>query len=205
MQPVVLASGSQYRARLLTRLNIPFTSLSPDIDESANEAERATDLASRLARQKAHRVCELLAARAGDAQSDDANSTPIIIASDQVASHGATILGKPGTFERACAQLAGMSAQEVTFFTALYLLNTRTQETFSAQDVTRVSLRALDTRSIERYVTADHPLDCAGSFKVESLGISLFDAVHTKDPTALVGLPMIKLCAGLRQFGLSVP
>ena len=205
MQPVVLASGSQYRARLLARLNIHFTSLSPDIDESVYEVEPPAELASRLARQKADRACELLALSAEGAQFDEPHSTPIIIASDQVASHGSMILGKPGTFERASAQLASMSAQDVTFFTALFMLCTRTNESFSAMDVTRVRLRELDAQSIARYVTADDPLDCAGSFKVESLGISLFEAVHTEDPTALIGLPMIKVCEGLRQFGLRVP
>ena len=150
MQPVVLASGSQYRAQLLTRLNIPFTSLSPDIDECVYEAEQPAALASRLARQKAQRARELLARRVDDTAPEDdtvpeiVDSTPIIIASDQVASHGSVILGKPETSERACAQLAGMSAQEVTFFTALFMLNTLTNASFSAVDVTRVRLRELD-------------------------------------------------------------
>jgi len=205
MQPVVLASGSRYRAQLLARLNIRFTAVSPDIDETALEAELPADLASRLARQKAQRAKEMLELSATNHGHQAPGDTRIIIASDQVASNGSLILGKPGTFQRACEQLAGMSGREVSFFTSLFILNTDNEATFTAMDVTRVKLRELDEQSISRYVTADTPLDCAGSFKVESLGISLFDAVHTNDPTALIGLPMIKLCEGLRKFGLVLP
>lgn len=205
MQPVVLASGSRYRAQLLARLNIRFTAVSPDIDETALKAELPADLAGRLARHKAHRAKELLRLSATNRVHAARGQASLIIASDQVASNGSHILGKPGTFQRACEQLASMSGQEVSFFTSLLILNTYNEETFAAMDVTRVRLRELDEQSIARYVTADNPLDCAGSFKVESLGISLFDDVHTNDPTALIGLPMIKVCEGLRKFGLALP
>jgi len=205
MQAVVLGSGSQYRAQLLTRLNIRFTTISPDIDESAKPHELPVDLAARLARQKAHRVKDLLQRVRNTTQPQQSEHLPIIIASDQVASNSSLALSKPGTVEKACAQLASMSDGDVTFFTSLFMLNTRTDETFSAMDVTQVKLRKLDAHEIARYVAADDPLQCAGSFKVESLGISLFQAIQSDDPTALIGLPMIKLCEGLRRFGLDVP
>lgn len=205
MQAVVLGSGSQYRAQLLTRLNIRFTTISPDIDESAKPDELPVDLAARLARQKAHKAKDQLIGAVHATQPQQPAHLPIIIASDQVASNSSIVLGKPGTVEKACSQLASMSGSDVTFFTSLFMLNTRTDATFSAMDVTQVKLRKLDAHEIARYVAADDPLQCAGSFKVESLGISLFQAIQSDDPTALIGLPMIKLCEGLRRFGLDVP
>ena len=204
MQAVVLASSSQYRAQLLSRLGLEFEALSPDLDESFEPDESPTQLATRLARQKAHAVDAML--KKADEQTV-VKPTPsrLIIGSDQVAATGNITLGKPETAEQACAQLSRMSGQCVEFLTALYILDSVTGRYFTALDVTTATLRALDEHSIARYVAVDKPLDCAGSFKVEALGISLFEAVKSDDPTALVGLPLIKVCEGLRYFGMQLP
>jgi septum formation protein len=194
----LLASGSQYRAELLKRLNRPFQQVSPDVDESQHPNETPTTLSSRLAKTKAYAsaIGEFIAATPNHS---------IVIASDQVAALGNQILGKPVTLERARAQLESMRGQSVSFHTSLCMRNLADGTHFCALDTTVVKLRSLSTGEIGRYLDADDPLDCAGSFKVESLGISLFSSVETTDPTALVGLPMIAVCAGLRQFGLDVP
>ena len=199
MQALVLASGSQYRFELLARLGLAFKTISPDIDETPIAEEPADTLAVRLAMQKAHA-----------AQAAMPDVTGLIIASDQVASldkpHGEQpLLGKPVTHQAACEQLSSMSGQAVKFYTALHILNGASGATYDALDVTTVTLRTLDQASIERYVTRDQPLDCAGSFKMEALGISLFESIDTRDPTALIGLPMLSVCKGLRHFGLRLP
>ncbi|ASJ74443.1 Maf family protein [Granulosicoccus antarcticus] len=193
MQVLVLASGSRYRAELLQRLKLPFSQLSPDIDETATPGEPPAALATRLAGAKA--------AAARSLTSEPA----IIIASDQVAALNFERLRKPGSVELARAQINKMNGQYVDFFTALCLLDTTTGHQFTALDHTRARLRELSEAEITRYIDADLPLDCAGSFKVESLGISLFDSVDSSDPTALIGLPLIALCKGLRTFGFSLP
>ncbi|MFK7996982.1 MAG: nucleoside triphosphate pyrophosphatase [Granulosicoccus sp.] len=204
MQAVVLASGSQYRAQLLSRLGVDFRVISPDIDESIRAGEPFSALSLRLAREKALKVSQMLAE---DSQSETALSLPdcLIIASDQVASVGNTALGKPGTEERAIAQLSSMSGQCVEFFTSLHILQPSTGRHFSALDITSATLRVLDHQTITRYLAIDKPLDCAGSFKVESIGISLFETIKSDDPTALIGLPLIKVCEGLRHFGVPMP
>ncbi len=141
----------------------------------------------------------------GSGADSGVDSGAIVIASDQVASIGTQMLGKPGTIERACEQLAAMRGQRVVFSTGLYMLNTHNQQVFSALDITTAHLRMLSNAEIERYVDADQPLDCAGSFKVEALGISLFESVESQDPTALIGLPMIAVCQGLRELGVAIP
>lgn len=198
MQALVLASGSQYRAELLARLNQPFDQFSPDIDESPLESESPQELATRLAENKA---------KAPSLQAFLATlpHPACIIASDQVAALGSQLIGKPGTFERASKQLCEMSGKTVAFYTSLHLYKPSTGETYCALDTTTATLRSLSEEEIDRYLKADQPLDCAGSFKVESLGISLFDSVKSNDPTALVGLPMIELCKGLRSFGFKLP
>ena len=115
------------------------------------------------------------------------------------------LIGKPLSHEKAAQQLSAMSGQSVTFYTSLHLLDWPSGSTYTALDITRATLRMLDAQSIERYLKTDKPLDCAGSFKVESLGISLFDSISSQDPTALIGLPMIELCRGLRHLGWNVP
>jgi len=195
---LVLASGSQYRAELLNRLNKPFQQLSPDVDESRLLRESPEKLARRLARTKANAplIADFIA---------NSSIPPIIIASDQVAALGDQVLGKPGNRECARQQLGSMQGQSVSFHTSLYMRNAADDTHFEALDTTVVRLRQLSSSEIKRYLDADTPFDCAGSFKVESLGISLFSSVETKDPTALVGLPMIAVCEGLRQFGLDIP
>lgn len=193
MQVLVLGSGSRYRAELLQRLKLPFSQVSPDIDETARPGEPPDELAIRLADQKAAAVLSV------------APESAIIITSDQVAALGSERLRKPGSVEVAQNQLREMNDQSVDFFTSLCLLNTATGEKFAALDHTRARLRRLTEVEIARYVDADLPLDCAGSFKVESLGISLFESIDSKDPTALIGLPLIALSKGLRLFGVALP
>ncbi|MDT3488023.1 Maf family protein [Stenotrophomonas maltophilia] len=187
---LVLASTSRYRRELLQRLGLPFDCARPDVDETPLNAETPLALATRLATAKAAEV----AARYPGVW---------VIGSDQVADLNGRPLGKPGTAGAACAQLAAMSGQTVRFHTAISL--TRDGESFSAVDLTEVRFRTLGQEEISRYVAAEQPLDCAGSFKCEGLGISLFEAIDNRDPTALIGLPLVALCGLLRQAGFAVP
>lgn len=188
--PLVLASTSRYRRELLQRLGLPFDCARPDVDETPLNGEAPLALATRLA-----------AAKAADVAAHHPGAW--VIGSDQVADLNGQPLGKPGTAEAACAQLAAMSGQTVRFHTAISLR--RDGESFAAMDLTEVRFRALDPLEIDRYVAAEQPLDCAGSFKCEGLGISLFEAIDNRDPTALVGLPLIALCRLLRRAGFAVP
>ncbi|MBF8731296.1 MULTISPECIES: Maf family protein [Pseudomonas] len=192
MLPLLLASSSPYRRELLERLHLPFSWASPDIDEQRLDDEPATALVRRLARQKA----EALAATHPD---------HLIIGSDQVAVLGEQILGKPHTFERACEQLLAASGQQVTFLTGLALLNSTTGQCQLDCVPFTVNLRELDRESVERYVAAEQPLDCAGSFKAEGLGVSLFQSTHGCDATSLIGLPLIRLVDMLLKEGVQIP
>lgn len=189
---LVLASTSTYRRELLNRFGLPFEVARPDIDESPlpDEAPRAT--AERLAIGKAKAVAE---------QFSDA----LIIGSDQVASMGEQRFGKPGTVERAVAQLRTMSGRSVIFDTALAVLNTRSGHIQVDVVPTEVRFRPLSDDEIVRYVERERPLDCAGSAKSEGLGITLLDALSGDDPNALVGLPLIALARMLRNEGLALP
>lgn len=187
---LVLASTSRYRRELLQRLALPFECARPEVDETPLSGEAPLDLAVRLAAAKAADV----AARHPGAW---------VIGSDQVADLEGRSLGKPGTVDAACAQLAAMAGRTVRFHTAISL--TRGGESLAALDLTEVRFRHLDAAEIARYVAAEQPLDCAGSFKCEGLGISLFEAIDSRDPTALVGLPLIALCGVLRRAGFRVP
>ncbi len=189
---LVLASSSSYRAELLARLGVPFLSASPNCDESRMQGEAPEALAGRLALTKA----SCLISHFPDHR---------IIGSDQVASASEQTLGKPGSRENARAQLASMSGQEVMFYTALCVIDTAQNIKLACVHETKATLRKLSSEEIERYVAADNPLDCAGSFKVESLGISLFEGVESNDPTALIGLPLIELGRFLRQLGYAIP
>ncbi|HEK1686306.1 TPA: septum formation inhibitor Maf [Pseudomonas putida] len=192
MRPLLLASSSPYRRELLQRLRLPFTWASPDIDEGRNAEEPATELVRRLARQKA----EALA---------NSHSQHLIIGSDQVAVLGEQILGKPHTFERACEQLLAASGQQVTFLTGLALLNSSTGQCQVDCIPFTVTLRELDRERVERYVQAEQPLDCAGSFKAEGLGVTLFQSTHGCDATSLIGLPLIRLVDMLHAEGVQLP
>ena len=190
---LILASTSPYRRRLLERLRLPFTCIDPAIEESMRDGESPRARACRLATEKALSVAETLQGEA------------IVIGSDQVACLGTQILHKPGTPELAEQQLAASSGQTVQFWTAVSLW-TSPGETLTQRVVPcEVKMRALSTDEISRYVALDQPLDCAGSFKWESLGITLFEAMRTADPTALEGLPLIALSELLREAGVSLP
>lgn len=194
MTRVVLASTSRYRRELLARLLHDFAVDAPDVDETPILGESPRDLAIRLASAKAHAV----AARHPDA---------IVIGSDQVAELDGTALGKPGSVEAARAQLAASSGKTLSFHTALCVFDTRGNAMVerSAIDCTQVVFRTLDAATIARYVDAEKPLDCAGSFKAEGLGIALFERIGSSDPTALIGLPLIALARLLREAGLPLP
>lgn len=191
MPDLILASTSVYRRALLERLGLPFDIARPDVDESPRPGEPPQTLAVRLARAKA----EAVAATAGPAW---------VIGSDQVAELDGRALGKPGTTDNAIAQLRSMSGREVRFLTALCLAGPDGRR-FEALDVTTVRFRTLSDDEIARYVERERPLDCAGSFKSEGLGIALFEAIDNRDPTALIGLPMIATARLLREAGFAVP
>ena len=190
MKNLILASTSPYRAALLERLGHPFKKAAPGIDETAIVGETFSSLAMRLAEEKARSVSE---------------SNSLVIGSDQVAVLGDQQLHKPGTPENARAQLEQAQGQTVTFYTSLALYNTDTDQCQVDLVITRATLRALSSDEIARYVEADSPLDCAGSFKWERLGISLMSELQGSDPTALEGMPLIKLCGMLRNEGVLVP
>lgn len=189
---LLLASSSPFRRQLLDKLGLEFIHQSPDIDESRLEGESPVALVMRLARKKAE-------ALAGD------HPNTLIIGSDQVAVIGDQVLGKPGSREKAIEQLSAASGQRVTFLTGLCLLNTVTGRTQVACDPFHVQFRTLRPTQIERYVDAEQPLNCAGSFKSEGLGIVLFKAMEGRDPNTLVGLPLILLTEFLAAEGISLP
>ncbi len=189
---LLLASSSPFRRQLLDKLGLKFIHQSPDIDESRLAGEAPLELVMRLAREKAE-------ALAGD------HPDTLIIGSDQVAVIGDQVLGKPGSREKAIEQLSAASGQRVTFLTGLCLLNTATGRTQVACDPFHVQFRTLRPEQIERYVDAEQPLNCAGSFKSEGLGIVLFKALEGRDPNTLVGLPLILLTEFLAAEGMSLP
>jgi len=189
--PLILASTSRYRRELLERLGLPFNIARPEVDESPLAGETAPDLARRLARAKASAIA---------AQHPEAT----IIGSDQVAALGSEFLGKPGTRENALAQLSALSGRQAVFHTAVCLLRGG-EPPCEAMDTTVLRFRKLTAAEIERYVDAEQPLDCAGSFKSERLGIALLERIETIDPTALVGLPLLALSGLLREKGFALP
>jgi septum formation protein len=186
---LILASGSRYRKDLLTRLGIPFEVRSPDVDETPRAGETARDLATRLARAKA-------AAIAG--QYPDA----WVLGADQVAVCANHLLGKPGNAQGAIEQLTAASGQTVSFFTAACLARGRDGTNDEHLDETRVHFRRLSAAEISHYVTLDQPFDCAGSFRSEGLGVTLFERIDSTDPTALIGVPLIWLSSALRRAGI---
>ena len=194
---LILASTSRYRRELLNRLGIPFVCEAPNVDETSLPGERAQALVVRLARAKA----EAVATRHPDAW---------VIGSDQLAvrldaADGEVILGKPGSVAACIEQLRSCSGQSVSFVTAVALTQKVSGSLTEFTDITRVAFRMLDDASIERYVERESPLDCAGGFKSEALGISLCESVNSTDPTALIGLPLIRLAAALRTAGFKLP
>ena len=187
--PLVLASSSPYRRMLLERLVPEFRCHSPEIDESPIQGESAGSLVRRLAREKARAVAS-------------AYPDTLIVGSDQVAVRtDGTVLGKPATLENAREQLRASSGTTVTLETGLCLLNTTTGRHQCASEQARVHFRHLDTATIDGYLQREQPLDCAGSFRCEGLGISLFRALESRDPATIIGLPLILLAEMLRTEG----
>ncbi|MGE8408522.1 MAG: Maf family protein [Pseudomonas sp.] len=192
MSPLILASSSPYRRELLARLQLPFEWASPDIDERRTGEEPAVELVKRLAKEKAQALAGRYPAH-------------LIIGSDQVAVLGEQILGKPHTFEKACEQLLSASGNHVTFLTGIALLNTSSGALQVDCVPFSVHMRELDLPRIKRYLHAEQPYDCAGSFKCEGLGVSLFQSTHGCDATSLIGLPLIRLVDMLIKEGVSIP
>ena len=186
---LILGSTSRYRRELLARLQVPFESVAPDVDETPRNNESPADLALRLALEKARNV----AARHPDAA---------VIGSDQVADLDGEAIGKPGTHERAVAQLTRMSGRTVVFQTAVAVVRRSVGYEKVQLASVQVRFRSLSADEIEHYLRTEEPYDCAGSAKCETLGIALLASIESDDPTALVGLPLIRTCTLLREAGV---
>lgn len=187
--PLILASTSPYRRTLLEKLDLPFIAVSPRVDETRRNNEEPRALAVRLAKEKSLAVASL---------------TPrgLVVGSDQVAVLNGAVLSKPGTRESAITQLTAASGQTIHFYTAVCVTQAETGHSVADVDECRVTLRWLTRERIAHYVDLEKPLDCAGSFKSEGLGIALLEKIEGDDPNALVGLPLIRLIRILEAFGL---
>jgi septum formation protein len=191
MQALILGSSSPFRAELLNKLNLAFGTASPDIDETPLKNEAPTDLVKRLAEQKATAIA---------VQHPEA----LIIGSDQVAVLDGEIIGKPGNHETALAQLRAASGQTVQFLTGLALFNSQTGRMQSLVEPFEVTFKTLSDRQIQFYLEMEQPYQCAGSFKSEGFGISLFKQLRGDDPNSLIGLPLIQLITLLNNEGIDV-
>jgi septum formation protein len=186
---LILASSSRYRSELLARLRMPFMTIAPQVDEATMPGEKPAQLAQRLARSKARAVAAL-------------HPQSVVIGSDQVAElESGQILGKPGNHERATAQLKLMSGRSVRFYTAVTVCRASDEHEASAMAEVLARMRHLGDAEIDAYLRAEEPYDCAGSAKAEGLGITLLDAIESDDPTALIGLPLIRTSQLLRALG----
>lgn len=192
LPPIVLASSSRYRQELLARLGLPFIAFAPEIDESAPAGEAPAQTARRLALAKARRAAQR-------------HPGAVVIGADQVAELEGRPIGKPGDHASARAQLLAMRGRSVDFHSGLAAVDGRSGAHAVECVSTRVEFRALTEPAIEAYLRADRPYDCAGSAKIESLGICLVRAVQSDDPTALIGLPLIALTGMLAEFGIELP
>ena len=190
--PLILASTSPYRRELLARLRLGFEAIAPGMDEESIEGESASDQALRLALAKAQAVAQQ-------------HPGAIVIGSDQVASAAGRVLGKPGDATHCRAQLASLSGQSAHFYTACAVRSEGAGVRLAHVDTTTVRFRSLSPQEIERYIDCEHPYDCAGGFKAEGLGITLFEGIESQDPTALIGLPLIWLAGALRAVGYALP
>lgn len=189
--PIVLASTSVYRQTLLQKLAIPFTAASPQCDETPGPNESPTDLVRRLSIEKA-KSCHI-------------DQPSLVIGSDQVCVIDGNIVGKPLTRENAINQLGKQSGKSITFYTGLAVYNSQTQQVEHTIDTVIVHFRPLTPEMIENYVDKEEqPLNCAGSFKCEGLGIALFEKIESKDPNTLVGLPLIDLVSLLEKQGIKI-
>ncbi|WP_461482401.1 Maf family protein [Porticoccus sp.] len=191
MYPLVLASSSAYRKTLLARLAQPFEAVAPDIDEQPLPGEAPEAMVRRLSEAKARALAEQFPAH-------------LIIGSDQVAVIGDQVLTKPGNFEGASQQLRAQSGRRVRFLTGVAVLNSQTGRCSIDLVPTDVVFKKLADEEIRSYLRRDEPYNCAGSFRSEGLGICLFDAIHSTDPSALIGLPLIRLCQMLREHGYNL-
>ncbi len=189
---LILASTSRYRRELLARLRLPFQAVAPEVDEAPLPLETPLERAQRLALAKAAAI---------SGQREDAT----VIGSDQVAVCKGELLGKPGNAARCCEQLRWLSASAAVFHTAVAVLQPASGKHIEFVDTTTVYFRALEPAEIERYIEAEQPFDCAGGFRCEALGISLFARIVSEDPTALIGLPLIAVGRALRQLGYEIP
>jgi septum formation protein len=189
---LILASTSAYRRQLLARLGLPFETLAPGVNEAHIEGESAADRALRLSLEKANAVAL-------------AHPAAVVIGADQVAVCADHILDKPGDAAHCREQLRALSGRMATFYTACAVLGGSRRVRLAHVDTTSVLFRQLDSTEIERYVAHERPFDCAGGFRAEALGISLFESIESRDPTALIGLPLIWVAAGLREAGFLLP
>ena len=187
--PLILGSTSRYRRELLSRLKLPFAVQAPDVDETPLPGEAPATLALRLALAKAREVARQ-------------HPGAVVIGSDQVADLEGQPVGKPGTHDRAFAQLRAMSGRSVVFQTAVAVVHSDAGYERALLAPVTVRFRALEDAQIERYLHAEQPYDCAGSAKCETLGIALLEAIDSDHPTALVGLPLIRTCTLLREAGI---
>ncbi len=191
VRPLILASSSPYRQALLSRLGLPFECLPPDIDETRHGNETPRELVQRLAEEKAEKIAE-------------SRPHALIIGSDQVAVLDDKIFGKPGNHERAVRQLQAASGKTLTFLTGLCLYDSASGHGQSAVVPCPVTFRTLEDEEIEDYLRRERPWQCAGAFKSEGLGIALLEEMPCADPTALIGLPLIRLSAMLKKAGFPV-
>lgn len=191
LRKLILGSTSVYRRELLSRLRLPFDVVAPGVDESPRPAEAQGDLACRLALAKAQAVAQL-------------HPSAVVIGSDQVADLDGEPLGKPGTHDRATEQLKRMRGRTVIFQTALAVVCLESGFEQSDLAAVRVKFRDLSDAEIQAYLLAEQPYDCAGSAKSEGLGIALLDSIDNDDPTALVGMPLIRTCRMLRAAGVNI-
>ncbi|HEA3088308.1 TPA: septum formation inhibitor Maf [Aeromonas salmonicida] len=189
---LILASTSRYRKTLLEKLGLPFECAAPEVDESPLPGESAEALVARLALAKASAIAD---------QFDQG----LIIGSDQVCVCDGQILGKPGTVEKAVAQLMAARGRSITFYTGLCVLDAASGKAEQLVEPFTVHFRTLDETAIRRYVASEMPLDCAGSFKCEGMGIVLFKGLEGRDPNSLIGLPLIGLIELLERHGLALP
>lgn len=185
---LILASSSRYRRELLDRLGVAYRTMSPDVDETPLAGEAPAALAQRLARAKAQAVAA-------------ANPGAVVIGSDQVCDLEGKPLGKPGNFEKAVAQLESMQGKRVVFHTAVRVVHADGTFEETVSD-TVIVMRSLSRKTIEEYVRREEPYDCAGSAKIERLGIALMQSVTSDDPTSLIGLPLMRLTSMLARAGV---
>lgn len=189
---LVLGSSSPFRKQMLEKLQLPFIQFAPEIDETPLADETPTAMIKRLSLLKAQAVAK-------------AHPNSIIIASDQCATFNNQPIGKPHTHDNAVKQLQMFSGQAIKFHTGLVVIDPRDQKAYQSMDTTTVHFRVLSAQTIENYLQAEQPYQCAGSFKSEGLGITLFERIESRDPNALIGLPLIELTSIFAQMGIVLP